>query len=221
MAIPGYSLSVLGGDIDSRARTDRRLYFWTDAVLLPLVTLGIWGFVLIYRLINRRDEHFRREAQLDRDLLQSLKDRLQARSVDPYNLPEMAALERAIRDKEMSEQPRNAVLWLIVSLVTSGLGTLVIEYFATVDWYYHEQRQIEVVRRSNALLAAANIPASLQYTYDEVLPERHFWLNLIATMASFGIWGIWWGYHMLADGNRHYENQWRWEDSLSTQIAAL
>lgn len=48
----GYAVTMLSGNIDTRSRSDRRLYFLTDAILLPIVTLGIWGLVVMYRLIK-------------------------------------------------------------------------------------------------------------------------------------------------------------------------
>lgn len=36
-----YALTLMFGDVNNRSKTDRRLYFLKDAILLPIITLGI------------------------------------------------------------------------------------------------------------------------------------------------------------------------------------
>lgn len=211
-----YATTVLTSNINSRPQTDRRLYFLTDGILLPIITIGIWSLVVLYRNIKRHDEHFRRESALNNDLLHAVKDRIQAAGVDPLSLPEIAALESAIRQKAESEQPKGAALWLILTLI-SGLAGIYVIYFLTVDYFHHEQRQIDIVNKANAAFASAGLPISMRY--DQRLPQRHFWLNLLVNIATIGIWGIIWSYRLLSDPNRHFENQWQWEDNLARYLA--
>lgn len=207
-----YALTLLSGNIDSRSKSDRQLHFLTDALLLPLITLGIWGLLVLYWLISRRDEHFRREHALNRDLVQTLKERIQASGIDPYALPEMSSLEAALRQKEQQEQPKGAGLWLILNIVTLGLTWFYVGFFLTVDYFRHEQRQLEFIQKLNALLARAGIAAATRY--EATLPERHYWLNLLGVVLTLGLWGIIWQYRLLSDPNRHFERQWTWEDNL-------
>ncbi len=213
-----YALTMMSGDINNRTKSDRRLYFLKDAILLPIITLGIWGIVVLYRLIARRDEHFRRENAMNMNLLQALKDKVQGKGVDPLSLPEMAAFESAIRRKAEEEGAKGAALWLILTLVT-GLAGLYVWYFLTVDFFRNEQRQADVINKANAVIQAVGAKTFVQYT--PVLPERHYWLNLLITIVTLGLWGIVWYYRLLSDPNRHFENQWAFEDRLPSTIATL
>lgn len=215
-----YAIQVMSSNLALRAKTDRKMGFFFNWILLPIVTFGIWGIVVLYRLIERRDEHFRREARLNQDMLQAIKAKLAEKGVDPYSIPEMATLESTIREKEMVEQPKNPVLWLILSILT-GIAGIYVMYFLLTDYFHHEQRQIEVVQKANMVLARADVPTAYQFTYREELPERHFWHQLLASMVTLGIYGIVTGYRLSADPNRHFENQWEWEDSLGRSLSQM
>ena len=213
-----YALTLVSGDVASRSQTDRKLRFLTDGFLLPLITLGIWSFVTLYRLMNRRDRHFAREHALNRDLLQMLKEQVQARGIDPLSLPEMAALEVAARQKEEQELPRSAVLWLILGIATS-VTWLFVYFFLSVDFYRHERREADLIEKVNAVLSRVGASTLVPPSTD--LPERRYWWNLVLTIVTLGIWGIFWYYHIMADGNRHFEAQWSWEDGLVAQLSVM
>ena len=38
--------------------------------------------------------------------------------------------------------------------------------------------------------------------------------RIIATIFSFGIYMFWWQYNIMEDTNRHFEENWGWEDGL-------
>lgn len=211
-----YAISMVSGNLNSRSISDRRMYFLTDGILLPIITLGIWGLVVLYRQISRRDQHFRRENALNNDLLTAVKERIRSTGLDPHSLPEVAALESAIRQKAEVEQSKGPALWLILSLIT-GLAAIYVTYFLTVDYFHHEQTELDIVNKANAALRSAGLPISVQF--NQVLPERHFWLNLLVVIVTLGIWGIIWQYRLLSDPNRHFENQWVWEDSLASSLS--
>ncbi|MBI2863560.1 MAG: DUF4234 domain-containing protein [Chloroflexi bacterium] len=211
-----YAIGMVSANLTARSASDRRMYFLTDGILLPIITLGIWNLVVLYRQISRRDQHFRREEALNYDLLMSIKERIRSTDVDPHSLAEVAALESAIRQKAGLEQPKGPALWLILSLIT-GIAGIYVTYFLTIDYFHHEQRELDVVSKANAALARAGLQGSL--SYKRTLSERHFWLNLLAAMVTLGIWGIVWQYREFSDPNRHFENQWTWEDSLATSLS--
>jgi flagellar biosynthesis regulator FlaF len=206
---------MLTGAIEARAESDRRFYFLTDGILIPIITLGIWNLVMMYRLIKRRDAHFRQMHGLNRVIVDTIKEKARANNVDPTSLPGLADLETAIRTQEEKEQAKGAALWLILSMVT-GIAGLYVQYFLTVDFYHHEQRQKAIVDKANDVLASANLPGRMQY--NAVLPERHFWLNFLATIVTLGIWGIFWQYRIYSDPNRHFESEWVWEDSITPAL---
>ena len=68
------------------------------------------------------------------------------------------------------------------------LAGLYVLYFLTVDWYHHERRESEVMNNANMVLQRVNAPTLLQYP--TVLPERHYWLNMLVTFLTLGLWGF-------------------------------
>lgn len=170
-------------------------------------------------MIARRDEHFRRENAMNLNMLQAIKDRVQTKGIDPLSLPEMAVFESAVRDKAEREWAKGPTLWLILSVVTLGLAMWYVYSFLLVDFYHHEQREAQIVKEANAVLEKAGARSFIQYT--PVLPERHFWLNVLVLIVTIGFWGIFWQYRVLSDPNRHFEMQWGFEDRLPSAIAAI
>ncbi|MBC7248506.1 MAG: DUF4234 domain-containing protein [Actinobacteria bacterium] len=88
---PAQGASALSYHVGARASTD----FMTDpgmAILLSLVTCGIYGFYIIYKLVQRRDEHFRRMAGVVDSAIATLREK--ARGREDLIAPELAQLEQ-------------------------------------------------------------------------------------------------------------------------------
>lgn len=44
---------------------------------------------------------------------------------------------------------------------------------------------------------------------------------MIATLATCGLYAHWWQYDLMTEGNRHFEQNWRWEDELARAVQTL
>jgi hypothetical protein len=43
----------------------------------------------------------------------------------------------------------------------------------------------------------------------------------VATVLTGGIYGLWWLYDTMTEGNDHYDHNWRWEDGLAASVQQL
>ena len=43
--------------------------------------------------------------------------------------------------------------------------------------------------------------------------------RVVATVASCGIYSLWWMYDLQVEGDRHLEANWAWEDSLAGVVS--
>jgi hypothetical protein len=42
--------------------------------------------------------------------------------------------------------------------------------------------------------------------------------RIVATIFSFGIYGLWWTYNLMTEPNEHFEINWAWEDALAQAV---
>src|SRR4030042_3743615 len=73
---PNARAATLEYHVAERVHTD----FITEpgmAVFLSIITCGIYGLYIIYKLVQRRDEHFRRMSDVVEDAYQLLREKSQ------------------------------------------------------------------------------------------------------------------------------------------------
>jgi phosphoglycerol transferase MdoB-like AlkP superfamily enzyme len=102
-----------------RMETDRTTWFsmW---FLSSIATFGLAFFPMFYRLIERRNKHFLRQDELEKQVITFFKD--EGKELQPNALPE-----------------RNAKLWAVSIVLV--LPVFVIAYFLSKDLLLHEKRQ--------------------------------------------------------------------------------
>ena len=44
--------------------------------------------------------------------------------------------------------------------------------------------------------------------------KHNYVARIIVSIITFGIYLLWWTHNVMTDANRHYEENWAWEDSL-------
>ena len=75
------SMTTLEADIRQRNVTDWQTAFW-PAILLSIVTCGIYMFYIIYKLLERREQHFERMVSFRTHLIEVLKEKAEAAGKD-------------------------------------------------------------------------------------------------------------------------------------------
>lgn len=202
--------TFLQGDLRERAQTDQRVSFWL-AVLLSLITFGLWGYYVIWQLVNRRDRHFRRVARLAEDSTVYLRARAEETGADlGRTLPRLEAAQRALRE---GAAERGAAVWTILCVLTQGIGTLVLWYVLMADFTKHEAQERELAVALNQGFGALGEQASLRA--EPQIPNRSYGLYLLLTIITFGLFNIYWYYCLIEDPNRHFQAQAEWEADLA------
>ena len=201
--------TFLQADLRQREQTDRRVSFWV-ALLLGIITFGLWGYYVIWQLVSRRDNHFRRVARLAEDATVYLRTRAHETGTDlGETLTRLEGAQRALRD---SAAERGAAIWTILCILTQGLGNLVLWYVLMSDFSKHEAQEAELVAALNQGFALLGEQALLRF--EPQIPDRSYWLYLLFTLITFGLFGIYWYYCLLEDPNRHFGAQGDWEAGL-------
>jgi hypothetical protein len=203
----------------ARRETDREISFWMT-ILLALLTLGIYALVVYWRLIARRDRHMERQLRLMLALRQAIRDDAAAANRDLS--AELAEMDGLLAEAESDERPRNPWLWLGLSLLPYvGLFTSLYSYhFLNRDMAEHERREARLVAlTASALYKLGRLPSPMGW--EPGFPRRNFWLYLVLSVVTLGIFGAYWFYTVVTDPNRHFRMQAEWENDLMRAVGIL
>lgn len=177
-----------------------------------LLGLGSWAvsIYITYQLVSRRDKHFRRLARLAEDAAVYLRARSEetgAELGDPQ--ARLAEVERAMRTQAAE---RGAVIWTILCAL-AGIVYPVLWYVLMDDYARHETNEVALTAVLNHSFALLGTEAGI--AFQQQIPARRFWLYLLGTLITFGVFGIYWLYVMIADPNQHFQAHADWESRLA------
>jgi len=208
------------------------LFPMEDLGVIPLLVMGILvvvlliivGFIanliLTYKLIKRRNTHFKRQIFLFEDVVTAAKTMTGKKGADVE--VGLSSCERTVREAKAEETEKGAVLWAILSAVPY-VGFLVswyIYYFLMKDFYKHERREDGFWEDISRVLDKCGITFSVPRR-SEVIPDRSFVLYLILSIITMGFFGIYWMYVLLKDPNEHFKHHIQVEDPLLSTLESL
>lgn len=95
---------------------------------------------------------------------------------------------------------------MLLPILTLGIASLYTRWFLTVDYRRHSVRQREL---SDTIAEAVRLVTgkSVSIVDESVLPDRNFWVYLLLTILSLGLFGIYWQYVLFNDPNTHFARQ--------------
>jgi hypothetical protein len=201
--------TTLQYNVAARVSTD----FITDpgmAILLSIVTCGIYGFYIIYKLVQRRDEHFRRMSAVADASIAQLKVKAQGR--EDAIAAELTQLEQIRMRMATMAAERGAAIWLLICIFT-GVGSLILYYLLMQDYVEHDEVESQFFTLMSGALAKLGLSGQAGQAVPSV-PRREYVTFLILTIVTCGIYGIYWMYVMIKDFNEHFLAQVPWEDFL-------
>ncbi len=186
-----------------------------------LYLLAIIGFIvsliLIYKLVKRRNTHFKRQNFLFEDIVAAVKAVAAKKGVDVE--VGLASCERTAREAKAEETEKGAMLWAILSAVIFP-ALWYVWYFLMKDFYKHERREDGFWEDISRTMDKCGIKFSVSRR-TEAMPERSFALYLILTIITLGWFGIYWLYVLLKDPNQHFRYHIQVEDQLLNTLETV
>jgi hypothetical protein len=206
--------------VTSRTETDYIFSFWT-ALGWTILTCGVYSFYVVYRLFWRSVEHNKRRLELldattalawERAVREGRGDELTPRfQALGAHLDELRALTREFRDP---------ILWTVITFVSSGIGQVLGYVFLDMDLVRHEAAEAAAERELEAILGA--LGASVTLAHRPATKERHNYIGrVIALLLTCGLYGLWWLYDIMVEGNEHQRRTWVSDDALWTAAGTL
>jgi len=182
----------------------------TAGVYLTVIATFILFIILTYRLVKRRNHHFRRQILLFEDITATIRKATMKKGVDAEF--DLGSLDRTLGETkaEETESEKSAMLWAVLTAF-NGFALFYVWYFLMRDFNKHERREDAFWTEASKILGKAGIKLEVP-TRTEPLVERSFALYLILTIITGGVFGIYWLYVLLKDPNVHFRYHAQIED---------
>ena len=214
------TVARLEQSIRSRSETDHKfLNWWIWFLLLSWITLGIATLYYFYRRMSRIDA-FSRRKQTYYDVLIEFTERRAdvagaASAIRPLTEQMRAALAEA---SQTSLKPIGAGLNLLLTFITLGIWGWVVIYKVNRAW--DDRQRFEAAfddQLGQAWLQLGLLTHPITFKVDEG-KRRNFWLWLLLSIVTLGIWYLVWDYRTFTDPDRLYPEYHSVEDAV-LQIA--
>jgi hypothetical protein len=184
------------------------------AVLLSIITCGIYGLFIVYKLVQRRDDHFKRMAAVVDASIQQLRVKATGREHEIQE--ELGQLEGLKNQMLMMASERGAVIWLLICIFT-GIGIWIVYYLLMQDYTQHDLVEAQYFTVMSSALAKLGLSGQAAQAARTV-PDREFITFLLLSIVTCGIYGFYWMYVMINDFNVHFTAQAAWEDFIATAL---
>jgi len=174
---------------------------------------------LLYILLSRRNKHFRRQSRFSEDFIAHLRSLTSKKGVDEE--VGLSNLERTAREMKTTDDEKSAILWTVLAFIpiVNVFAILYILYFLGKDFRIHERNEDGFIEDSGRILQ--NIGLELSVRRMDPTPNRSFILYIILSIVTFGLFGIYWLYTLIADPNAHFKHHQQYEDDLISKLSSI
>jgi hypothetical protein len=188
-------------------------------IFIAVIANVILQAILIYKLVKRRDEHFRRDGLMRQGMIEYL-DAMSIKEKKDINVERwtMNSMHNSVIEGE-----RGAGVWaLMVGLMSiiPLLGTLVLLYclhYITQDTQLHDRRQRDFNSQFQLAMFKLGKLSSISYDWYP-LPKRDTAAYIVLTIFTLGFALPYWWYVNIVDMNTHFNNQWEFESQVIQMI---
>jgi len=221
-------VSILGVMMPVMGRPFRRPGMVLLAMPLVAFLMYIIGVIInlyvLYKWIKRRNEHFKRQLMVYRDIISILREISRERGIDIST--QISLINREISEAEIEETERSTALWIILGailyVVVPVLFIIIILYvyhFLTKDFFVHERREDRIVTGIQEALGILGTKFAYRRYYE--IPHRDTILYTILTIITLWIFSLYWVYVITKDPNEHFLEQRKWEDAMIGALEQL
>ena len=195
-----------------RAQSDYIFSFWT-ALGWTLLSCGIYGFYVYYQLVRRSRDHNRRRLELLDAATAAAWDRAQSAGRGDELRPRFESMGVHLGVlRNMTTDFRDPVIWTVIRLVASYIVDIIIFILLDGDLVKHDAAE----RAAEAELAGiyGALGADLPVPTGAAKQAHNYVARVLVTIVTGFIYFFWWTYNIMDEANRHFEENWVWEDGL-------
>jgi hypothetical protein len=203
-----------------RGESDYIFHYWT-ALGWTILTLGIYGFYVFYQLVRRMRDHNARRLELLDAAINLGWEEAERRGLQAELTPsfQRAGAHLAVM-RRMTRDFRDPVIWLVLSVVASGIVHIIAFIFLDQDLVNHDRAEVGV--EYEVALIYGRFGYNVPYPDTNRVKGPHNYAGrIIATILSFGIYSFWWWHDMMIEPNHHFYANWTQEDALAAAVQAM
>lgn len=203
-----------------RPETDYVFSFWS-AVGWMVLTCGLYRFYVFYQLMRRMRDHNQRRGELLDAATALAWEKAQDQGLEDELRPSFERIGVQMQAlSSMTTDFRDPAVWTAL-LVVGGIVVRIIGWILIDgDLVKHdlaegaiEHELTEIYRRLGVNLTPPD-PSRIKGKHNYVG-------RVIAYIFTGTIYGLWWYANLFGDGNKHFQHNWTWEDSLAQAVQTL
>lgn len=188
---------------------------------------------IMYLLVSRRYSHEDRDLELMRDMLDYATDLF-----DHYAIRDRHYLNIMRSCIKAESGLRDFRIKFLISVAPAAVGLIILLFNATSEdaflitcWLFAISLAINIalliqcvtfprshekvfVTFSDAYVDALSRCGLRVKGYEPVIGYRPFWVFLVLSIVTFGVFFVYWIYRSMIDMNRHMDEQWLFENSV-------
>jgi hypothetical protein len=200
-----------------RGETDYIFSYW-PALGWTILTLGIYGFYVLYQLVRRmRDHNARRLELLDAATTaaweQAGRQGLQQELTPSF---QRVAGQLAVM-RQMTGEFREPFIWVALAVVAQGIVQIVAFVLLDQDLIRHEQAESGAGQELSLIYGrlGQHLPAP---GLGQVKGPDNYAGRIVAAIFTLGIYLFWWYYNQMDEPNKHFASNWAHEQELVTAV---
>ena len=203
-----------------RAESDYIFSFGT-ALGWTILTCGIYGIYIVYQLIRRDRDHNLRRVELLDAATTFAWEQAQSQRLDGElrpNFERIATQMQVLRNQ--TQQFRDPTIWAILAVLARGIVEIVAFILIDGDLMTHDRAEGAIEAELAAIYTRLGAPVDPPNPARMKQPHNYVG-RIVATLLTCGLYSFWWEYDVMTDGNRHFYENWLWEDNLAAAVQQL
>lgn len=202
----------------SRHNSDYIAAYWT-ALGWTILTFGIYGFYIFYQLMRRMRDHVARKAEFIEAATGVAWEQAQRQGKTEELRPHFERLSYDSQTlRSMSADFRDPAIWTIIYVFVS-IASYIGFYLLDQDLVKLEATEARAEAELAAVYTALGQPVHAVPKTQKA--EQNIAGRVIALVFSCGFYGLWWWYDAMDDANRHFEEDWPFEDQIAGAAQAM
>ncbi|HEX7168971.1 MAG TPA: DUF4234 domain-containing protein, partial [Acidimicrobiales bacterium] len=197
----------------ARTTTDYYCDFWTQ-LGWTILSCGFYSFYVHYRMIERLREHNRRRLELLGAANEIAWERAQQQGRADELRPwfERVAVDLSVMQRQTTEF-REPWVWIALLFVGGGIVQFVLFFLFDGDLIKHSAAERSAEYHLTQILDTLGVHVGGPAAPPPKDPHQYA-LRIVATIFTCGIYGFWWLYDLMQDGNVHFARDAAFEDAL-------
>ena len=207
-----------------KARRDSDTTFvnwWVYYLVLTWLTLGIYPIYIYFKRMARVDGFTRRKQAYYQALIEWTEREAVATGKEEAIHHEVADMgDELTRAYQKNLRPMNAGIALLLTFVTLGIWGIYMTYRLNRYWWdaeVFEQDFDDELSQAWSKLGVVKYPVNFQI---DTSKNRNFWLYLVLSIVTLGIWAAVWDYKIHTDPDNLFPEYHSIEDTVLQTVRA-